>query len=439
MKKILMLTLLLIGGLVLQACGGSTDDNLDDDGVELEEGTIRVKAWVHVSQETEEGRAYKDRVDAFNQEYEGEIYASVSYIPRGGGASGYEEKVIAAHTTDTLPDVITLDGPNTSAYAIADIITPLDQYISAEDRNDYLTSILEQGTYDGRIYSLGQMESTVGLYYNRAMFDHCGITAATIDSPWTWAEFRANTEALDNCLGQGAHALDLHFYDHTEWLTYALTPFLWTNEGRLVSPDGLEVEGYFDSPENVESLEFLQDMYDDGLVFDETANRPFHNGLIAMSLGGPWVIQELQTAYPNLQWGIMPYPKKDNNSELYAPTGSWAFGVTNSSENKEEAATFVQWMTNKETTIRIHEATGMLPSRKSALNELEYYNDVNSPHYVLRRQLEEYGRARPSTPSYPTVTNSFKYVIEALTAGMNIEEALESRIAEIERDLRRFR
>lgn len=438
MKKPLILVLTLVLSIVMSACGNSDSDFEDDDGEQLAEGVEKIRAWVHVSEENAEGRAYNERIDAFNDEYEDEYYASVSYIPRGGGASGYEEKIIASHTTGNLPDVITLDGPNTSAYSIADIITPLDSYLSEEDREDFLPSILEQGTYDGRIYSLGQMESTVGLYYNEGMFDTCGITPATMDDPWTWDDFEANTRALDNCLDEGTHALDLHLYDRSEWLTYALTPFLWTNGGRLVSSDGLNAEGHFDSNKNAEALQFIQDMYEDELIFDETANDPFQNGLIAMSLEGPWVIKELEEEYPNLRWGIMPYPKKDSEAEIYSPTGSWAFGVTEQSEKKEGAAEFVKWMTSTESTKTIHQATGMLPSRISAFEELDYYNDPESPHAILYEQLRETGRARPSTPSYPAVSGSFNYVIEAITSDIAPSEALESRIAEIERDLTRF-
>lgn len=441
MKKFLTIALAFLSVTLLAACGNGNGNDLDDelDFEDVEEGVKRVTVWFHVSEERGEGRAYRRRIDAFNDYYDGEYFATANYIPRGGGASGYEEKVIAAHTTDNLPDVITLDGPNTSAYSIANIIQPIDDYLTSEDRSDFLSSVIEQGTYDGRIYSLAQMESTVGMYYNIDLFNECGIEPATMDDPWTWEVLRDKAERLDGCLPDGVHPLDLGFRDQTEWLTYALTPFLWTNGGRLVSPNGLNADGYFNSMENVEALEFLQDLYEDDLIFDQHATRPFHNGLIAMSLGGPWVSQELETEYPNMNWGVMPYPKQDEDAPLYSPTGSWALGVTNNAEHPEAAAEFVRWMTNTESTIMIHEETGMLPARHSAFDQLDHYNDENSPHYVLRRQLSETGRSRPATPSYPTISGSFRYVIEALTAGMDMRDVLDSRIAEIERDLSRFR
>ena len=59
----------------------------------------------------------------------------------------------------------TLDGPNVAAYAKNQIIQPLAP-LTEEEKNEYLESIIEQGTYDNELYALGVMESSVGLYYN---------------------------------------------------------------------------------------------------------------------------------------------------------------------------------------------------------------------------------------------------------------------------------
>lgn len=104
--------------------------------------------WVHVSDDSEEGKVYQKRVDAFNKKYASEnVKAKVDFIPRSGNGGGYEDKVNAALTTNTLPDVITLDGPNTAAYAKSGVIAPLDEYI--KDQDDLLPSIKQQGTYGG--------------------------------------------------------------------------------------------------------------------------------------------------------------------------------------------------------------------------------------------------------------------------------------------------
>ena len=74
-----------------------------------------------------------------------------------------------------LPDVLTVDGPNVAAYAANGIIQPLAE-LSQEEKSVYLESILDQGTYQGKLYALGVMESSVGMYYNKDILEKAGIT-----------------------------------------------------------------------------------------------------------------------------------------------------------------------------------------------------------------------------------------------------------------------
>ena len=87
-----------------------------------------------------------------------------------------------------LPDIITVDGPNISAYVSNNIIQPLDG-VSDKDKSVYLDSIIEQGTIDNKLYALGAMESSVGLYYNKDIIEKAGIEIPSMDDPWTWDEF----------------------------------------------------------------------------------------------------------------------------------------------------------------------------------------------------------------------------------------------------------
>ena len=47
--------------------------------------------------------------------------------------------------------MLTLDGPNVAAYAANGIIQPLAE-LTEEERGEYLESILEQGTYNDKLY-----------------------------------------------------------------------------------------------------------------------------------------------------------------------------------------------------------------------------------------------------------------------------------------------
>ena len=126
-------------------------------------GETYLSIWVHSIEDTEEGQAYKKSVESFNEAYNGQYFADIEFIPRNDSGGGYSDKINASVMAGGLPDVLTVDGPNVAAYAANGIIQPLAE-LTEEEKSAYLTSIIEQGTYDDKLYALGVMESSVGLY-----------------------------------------------------------------------------------------------------------------------------------------------------------------------------------------------------------------------------------------------------------------------------------
>ena len=191
---------------LLAGCSGGSSSKTSKEAASKDD----VKVWVQFSDETAEGKAWEQVVQNFNKKYKGKYKVVTEYIPRSGSGGGYEDKVNAAITTNSLPDVITLDGPNTAAYAKSKVITPLDDYLKDNNMEDVLDSIKQQGTYDGKFYAFGYSESNVGIYYNKKMFKEAGIDESslpTLKKPWTWDEFKAISQKLKN-----------HFKEYKEML-----------------------------------------------------------------------------------------------------------------------------------------------------------------------------------------------------------------------------
>ncbi|VIS07838.1 ABC transporter substrate-binding protein [Streptococcus pneumoniae] len=138
MRKGTMLS--VVAGLslaILAGCSGGTNSKQASSSNDI-------KVWVQFSDETNEGKAWQKVVDNFNQSGKSKYKVVTEYIPRSGSGGGYEDKVNAAITTNSLPDVITLDGPNTAAYAKSKVITPLDDYLKDNNMDDVLDSIKQQ-------------------------------------------------------------------------------------------------------------------------------------------------------------------------------------------------------------------------------------------------------------------------------------------------------
>jgi fructooligosaccharide transport system substrate-binding protein len=427
---------MLIISLMLVACSNSQDaanesneqKNENDSNSEEVAGVIELDMWIHQSGE-DETNYNLERIEEFNEAHEDEIHINVEVVMDDGGSS-YNDSLNAALVAGNLPDVLALDGPFVASYAEADIIAPVSEYISEEDRADFVDSIIEQGTYNGELYSLGAMESSVVLYYNKEIFEAEGIEApTTIEDAWTWDEFMAVAKQLTT---EDRFGLNLFMnYGVGEWYTYMGAPFVWSNGGALISEDGTTVDGYLNGPESVEAFEYVKSLFEEGVVTLTPSETQFEEGKAAMALGGPWIAVSAESA--DLDYGMMPYPYSDVPK---SPSGSMAYAISSQAEHPEAAYKVMQWMTNEESTIGLSRVTGMPPARKSAFDSMESYNEL--PKKVMRDQVVNTAHARPTTPAYPVLTDAFAQALHAAALGEDPKEVLDQQVQRVERELRRF-
>ncbi|AQP53153.1 sugar ABC transporter substrate-binding protein [Vagococcus penaei] len=409
MKKLVLFSAtvaLVLGGL--SACGkkGNQSNTSSDPG--------EIKVWVQFSDETAEGAAWQEIVDNFNQEFNGKYKAVTEYIPRSGSGGGYEDKVNAAITTKTLPDVITLDGPNTAAYAHSKVLEPLDEYLDDDDMADVLPSIKQQGTYNGKFYAFGYSESSVGLYYNKKMFKQAGIKDSelpTLDNPWTWTEFQDVLERLHKEFE--APVFNMQLANKDEMLTYAYTPFIWSNGGSIVNKEGTETIGYYNSKETVGALSYIQELIKNDYVPVTPVEKGFETGKYPMLLSGSWTMADLEGNYKDIDYGILPYPVSDKTKKLVSPTGSWALGMTTNTEKKDASAEFIKFATSTESSKIMSLGNSVLPIRNSTIDLIK--NDVPEGMKMLMEQNQVSGRARPVVVAYPQVSRAFQQSIQDIT------------------------
>ncbi|WP_431801016.1 ABC transporter substrate-binding protein [Halobacillus andaensis] len=402
--KHVILTFVLAGSLFLTAC--NTEESSNTSGEET------ISMWVQTSKESPEGEVMFDTVQQFNDEYEGIYEAEIEFIPRSGGGGGYEDKVNAAVSTETLPDVLTLDGPNTAAYAEADIIAPIGKYLS--DKDDFLPSIIEQGTYEDELYAIGYSESGVGIFYNKDMFEEAGIdldSLPTVEDPWDWNQFMDLSKKLTETFD--TPAIDMGLDDKSEWLMYAFAPFLWSQGGQVVSEDGEQAAGVFNNEDGVKAMSFIQEMQNKNYTTISPSENGFETGKYPMMMSGSWSIQMLETSYQDIDYDIMPYPVSPDTNELVSPTGSWQYAMSTSAENEEAAGALIDFLTTTEALVDISLGNTVLPARYSAAEELE--DQVTPQMNKLIEQNTASGQPRPVLPAYPQVTRAFQQTVTGLS------------------------
>lgn len=425
MRLVALMTAVLMG--VMTGCGGEKKEEASKDPGEI-------KVWVQFSDETPEGKAWQEVVDNFNKENEGTYKAVTEYIPRSGSGGGYEDKVNAAITTNSLPDVITLDGPNTAAYANSGVIAPLDEYLDDADMDDVLDSIIQQGTYDGKMYAFGFSESNVGVYYNKTMFADAGITEEqlpTLENPWTWSEFQAICKKITT--KYETPAIDMQLASGDEMLTYGYTPFVWSNGGDVVNAEGTEAEGYFNDKKTVEALQFIQDLVKNGYTTISPIEKGFETGKYAMLLSGSWAMADLEENYQDIEYGILPYPVSDTTKELVSPTGSWQLAMTTKTEKTEASAAFIKHATNTESSKIISLGNSVLPIRNSTIELIK--DEVSDGMRVLMEQNQISGHARPVVVAYPQVSRAFQQAVQDVSyyeENPDVQKVADTRATEMQ-------
>ncbi|MCI8577722.1 MAG: extracellular solute-binding protein [Lachnospiraceae bacterium] len=413
-KNLASLALVSAMALSLVACGGNSGSSsggaapASGGGNDASGDVTNLTIWQPSDKETIENW-WIEKLDAWNSEHP-EIQVHREAIDRSDSYA-YDNKVATAVTSNDLPDILFVDGPQVSYYAANGIIVPLDSYFSADDLSDFVDSTVAECTYDGKLYAISATESSVALYYNKGYMEECGVDIAklesyTADAPMTWSEFEALAKQCTTDKYVGAHIV----MDHGEGLPYALEPMYISNGKDYLSEDGSKAQGYVNSSEAVETTAFLASLIANGYANVDPITDEFLNGACATEIQGSWDVSVLEAA--DFEWGVTYYPVSDKTKKPVSPCGDWAAAVTMNCGNVDAAGEFLQWLMSKENVASYAAAIAKPASRSSAYDDPLMADYKEYPLTVFVNQLENNAVPRPRTPSYATFSTDYA---EAMT------------------------
>ena len=265
-------------------------------------------------------------------------------------------------------DLVYIPTEGQRLFASKGIVQPLDGWIdrdSAElddfysDANEQLVGwAKEKSSTDGNTYYLPYGFNTMGVYYNKKVFEKAGVALPEAD--WTWDDFRETAEAVSSD--------DVYAFEARPGYFDGIEPWVLSNGTDLLNGDWDKATA--DSPEAVEATEFVRGLVEDGLSpvpggeFDQAA--AFSQGKLAMFGGGAWMWGALQGAdMVKEDIGIVPWPQNAGNG---SPVGWGSQAMLKSSKNKEAAWAYIKYLLTPEAQELIAEtqAFGIVPARESA-------------------------------------------------------------------------
>ena len=147
-------------------------------------GKTVVSVWAHSGQAAER-RVLQAQIARFNRQ-QPTLQARLTLLPEGS----YNGQVQASALADDLPCLLEFDGPYVYNYVWQGKLIPLDEFIPPALRRELLPSILAQGSYRNKLYTVATYDSGLGLYARKSLLAKIGARIPQgPDSAWSIAEF----------------------------------------------------------------------------------------------------------------------------------------------------------------------------------------------------------------------------------------------------------
>jgi multiple sugar transport system substrate-binding protein len=338
--------LVTCGALLLAACGGGGgfDDGDGDGGGGGGDGSLTVLIGSSGDAETD---AVNEAVAAWSEE--SGIDASVNV------ASDLPQELSQGFAAGSPADVFYASPDRIAGWVANGSLHPYGDQL--ENADDFYPSLRENFTLEDEFYCAPKDFSTLALIINTDAWETAGLTDA--DIPTDWEGLRSAAERLTT-----GDQVGLSF--GAEYQRVGV--FMEQAGGGLISEDGSEA--IVDSPENVEALEFLQQMLNDGFlayppeIDSGWGGEAFGSGRAAMTIEGNWIVGAMQNDYPDVEYQVVELPAGPEGQGTLQFTNCW--GIAADSPNQEEALDLVTFLTSTEQQVRFTEAFGVMPSVESA-------------------------------------------------------------------------
>jgi multiple sugar transport system substrate-binding protein len=415
-KVVLGATAILTGVLAAAATVGAQSN------------VTKVSLWFHDGQGGER-QALNATIKAFNDANK-DIQIEAVQLPGGS----YNDQVNAAALANSLPCLLDFDGPNLYNYAWSGKLIPIDKYVSAADRRDFLPSIIRQGTYNGKLYSLGQFDSGLAIWGNKKLLSAAGVRVPTSTATaWTGAQF---LDALKKLKARGLqYPLDMKFnYGKGEWYTYGFAPIMQSFGGDLIDRKGYQTaQGALNGEAAIRGMTFFRDMVKEYVNVGNKSDTDFVEGKAALSFVGHWTFPDYSKAL-GADLVLIPMPKF--GTKAVTGSGSWNWGITSDCKAPDAAAKVLNFIVSTDQALSMSNANGAVPARKSAIAKSKNYAKGGPLAIYVDQINRNVTLERPVTPAYPVITKAFADAVANIVTGADVKAELDKAARAIDQDIK---
>ncbi len=265
-------------------------------------------------------------------------------------------------------------------------------------------------TEDGRIHSVPQTFQAYVIFYNKDIFEECGLEA-----PSTWDELNHVASVLRE---NGYGTISAGFAE--AWVYDLLNNPLFTsyNKDNIKIQLDLEQGDASWTDENVRSVfEDVKAYGENGVFIDgvqgtsyDASVALFAQGGAAMLSTGSWDIGPVKSQNPDINVGFFILPNSQDYSPMTTALGQ-CYALNADSANQEEAMMFLEYLYSPEIASMYSEATTQFSASANVTTDNE---DLNAVTELLATH-----DSFPGPNEYPTKTEFHDIVREALARALN--------------------
>jgi multiple sugar transport system substrate-binding protein len=296
--------------------------------------------------------AIEESLAGFNEQYPN-ITVNLSVTP----FSEYWTKLQTQASSDTLPDLFWMNGPNIQLYALNGKLEPITGEVDAGaiDPANYPESLVDLYTVDDVLYGVPKDMDTIGVWINKELFERAGVAVPSAD--WTWDDFQTTAAEISTALaGEGSYGGAGGMDGQT---TYYNTIF--QAGGQVIEGDS---SGY-NTPEAQAGIQFWTDLIASGgsptmaQLTDTSADQWYTSGKLAMYWGGSWFRSALTDVPFVDSVDVLPLPQGEEQATVI-------HGVSNvvaaSSQNKQAAQALQVYLASEEAQLQQGEFGSVIPA-----------------------------------------------------------------------------
>ncbi|ABR36554.1 ABC transporter substrate-binding protein [Clostridium beijerinckii] len=260
------------------------------------------------------------------------------------GWSDYWTMLEAAATGGSLPDTFWMHSNEIYRYASNGMLMDLTDKINKSDDvklSNYPEGLVKIYNLNNKQYAIPKDYDTIGLWYNKTMFDKAGISYP--DETWNWDKLYEAAKKLTTGDGkQYGFLAPLHNQE-------GYYNFVYQNGGTIITDD--KVSGY-DNPKTIEAMKYYVRFVSEGLspkIFDDAARaETLQNGLCAMGFFGSWNLSGFAAndyMTKNFNVTVLPSANDGKRASIFNGLGN---AISANTKRPEEAWKWVQYLSSKD-------------------------------------------------------------------------------------------